>query len=125
MIDIFIIILLLIIIYYCLYICKIETLVNKNNLSGYEPHYEPNKWNIKPYMLSHNCYEYALNDYENNDANKCKNRIQYCNKNVCNDNNGNILKTSRQICNNLNLKSNPYAFPLIALRKTNKSNKSN
>lgn len=32
-------------------------------LSGYEPNYEPSKWNLKPHIKNnHNCYSYALND---------------------------------------------------------------
>ena len=32
-------------------------------LSGYEPRYEPHKWNLKEHIKSnHNCYSYALND---------------------------------------------------------------
>ena len=32
-------------------------------ISGYEPRYEPHKWNLKEHIKSnHNCYSYALND---------------------------------------------------------------
>ena len=32
-------------------------------LSGYEPRYEPHKWNLKEHIKSnHNCYSYALDD---------------------------------------------------------------
>ena len=31
-------------------------------LSGFEPHYDPNKWNLNPvYKLKNNCYSFALN----------------------------------------------------------------
>lgn len=84
-----------------------ENFVNEHNLSGSEPDYEPNKWNDQSYMLAHNCYEYSLNDYENKDARKCRNRIQHCQKNECRNGKGKLLKKPRDICNNLNLKSQP------------------
>ena len=48
---------------------------NKNNmfspLSGYEPKYEPKKWNKnKNIKANHNCYAYALNRYATNRGNK-------------------------------------------------------
>jgi hypothetical protein len=32
-------------------------------VSGFEPSYMPLKWNIPPMILTHNCYDYAFNNY--------------------------------------------------------------
>jgi len=51
----------------------------KVKLSGSEPPYEPETWNIDPFIQKvHNCFAYSLNILSTNLAKKCKD------KNVCN-----------------------------------------
>lgn len=104
----FFIIILLIIYYFSISNnCNYEKYYNLWNRSGSEPKYEPGKWNKLGHKLSHNCYEYALNDYNNKDAEKCLERINYCRNNKCYNNKGKELKTPREICSNLLMKSQP------------------
>lgn len=120
-IFIFLIFLFLIIIY-TLLSNNCETFNNLGNLSGSEPKYEPDKWNKQGYKLSHNCYEYALNDYNKKDATKCLDRIKFCRNNQCYNNKGKLLKTPRQICTNLFMKSQPgyyRGFPRVGKNEKN------
>ena len=44
--------------------------------TGYEPFYEPHKWNSDfDIKYSHNCYAYALNDINKNLQNICRNKF--------------------------------------------------
>jgi len=41
--------------------------------------YEPDIWNKKYVQQTHNCYEYALNDLDQEDINDCQNNFKQCN----------------------------------------------
>jgi hypothetical protein len=44
----------------------------KSKLSGSEPSYDPQKWNPKFILNSHNCYTYFLNDHNTHTIARCK-----------------------------------------------------
>ena len=52
-------------------------------MGGYEPHYNPEKWNPPTILNSHNCYTYFLNDEVLYTINKCK--IECSKNNNCNN----------------------------------------
>ena len=81
--------------------------VNKDNITGYEPVYNPKKWNNLPFQYSHNCYEYALDDFTDKDAKLCESAYRICKKIPCYNRSGERLYDMGQICRALHLKSQP------------------
>ena len=52
-----------------------ESCQNTSPLSGSEPDYEPNRWNLnKPFRETHNCFAYSMNVLDNKQIAKCKNK---------------------------------------------------
>ena len=48
---------------------------NKSALTGLEPEYEPNRWNLNKLLrLTHNCFAYAMNIYDTKQIAKCKDK---------------------------------------------------
>lgn len=60
----------------------------KSKLSGYEPSYNPMRWEIPTIRNSHNCYTYFLNDHNKKTIQKC---LHECNRN-------NSCNTKSSIC---------------------------
>jgi hypothetical protein len=56
----------------------------RTKLNGYEPVYNPSRWDNPVVLNSHNCYTYFLNDHNEHTINKCK---EVCEKNgTCHSN---------------------------------------
>jgi len=53
--------------------CKnhMKSCPRKAPLSGYEPEYEPERWNSDEVRLTHNCNSYAMNVIDSRQINKC------------------------------------------------------
>lgn len=55
----------------------------RTKLNGFEPVYNPSRWDNPVVLNSHNCYTYFLNDHNEHTINKCK---ELCKKNnTCHD----------------------------------------
>ena len=53
----------------------IESCPRKSPLTGSEPAYEPNRWNLNRLLKeTHNCFAYAFNAYDKKQLAKCKNK---------------------------------------------------
>ena len=53
----------------------LETCPRESPITGAEPAYEPNRWNLNdPFRETHNCFAYAMNVFDEKQVAKCKNK---------------------------------------------------
>ena len=51
----------------------IDKCSRESPLTGSEPEYEPNRWNLnRPFRETHNCFAYAMNIFDKKQVEKCK-----------------------------------------------------
>ena len=83
----------------------------KSKLSGSEPVYQPEKWNPKYILNSHNCYTYFLNDHNTHTIQMCKDECKQkkscskprvCSRNLNHSQENTMNKNNKKIIRNFN-----------------------